>query len=135
MRRWSWTSGLAHEVTSSTSETATDASAEQGVAGTIDYMAPEQFAGDPLTPAADIFALGVVMYELATGRHPFPSGTILQAAIRRGQRPPAPSSIQKGLPHRWDEIVGRCLEFDPKKRYGSIKEVAKALRAGPAKRN
>ena len=102
------------------------------MAGTIDYMAPEQFAGDPLTPAADIFALGVVMYELATGRHPFPSGTILQAAIRRGQRPPAPSSIQKGLPHRCDEIVCRCLEFDPKKRYRSVSEVAEALKAGPA---
>ncbi len=123
--------GLAHEVTSTTSETATDASAAQGVAGTIDYMAPEQFAGDPLTPAADIFALGVVMYELATGRHPFPSGTILQAAIRRGQRPPAPSSIRKGLPHRCDEIVCRCLEFDRKKRYGSVKEVAEALKSSP----
>jgi eukaryotic-like serine/threonine-protein kinase len=119
--------GLAHEVRSATSETETDVSAEQGVAGTIDYMAPEQFAGDPLTPAADIFALGVVMYELATGRHPFPSGTILQAAIRRGQRPPAPSSIHKGLPHRCDEIVCRCLEFDPKKRYGSVKVVAEEI--------
>jgi serine/threonine protein kinase/Flp pilus assembly protein TadD/TolB-like protein len=119
--------GLAHEVRSATSETETDVSAEQGVAGTIDYMAPEQFAGDPLTPAADIFALGVVMYELATGRHPFPSGTILQAAIRRGQRPPGPSSIQKGLPHRCDEIVCRCLEFDPKKRYGSVKIVAEEI--------
>jgi len=119
--------GLAHEVTTPTSETATDASAVHGVAGTIDYMAPEQFAGDPLTPAADIFALGVVMYELATGRHPFPSGTILQAAIRRGQRPPAPSSTQKGLPHRCDEIICRCLEFDPKKRYGSVKIVAEEI--------
>jgi serine/threonine protein kinase len=123
--------GLAHEVTSSTSETATDASADHGVAGTIDYMAPEQFAGDPLTPAADIFALGVVMYELSTGRHPFPSGTILQAAIRRGQRAPAPSSIQKGLPHRCDEIIGRCLEFDPKKRYRSASKVAEALKSSP----
>jgi Flp pilus assembly protein TadD/TolB-like protein len=116
--------GLAREVRSATSETETDVSAENSVAGTIDYMAPEQFAGDPLTPAADIFALGVVMYELATGRHPFPSGTILQAAIRRGQRPPAPTSIRKGLPHRCDEIICRCLEFDPKKRYGSVKIVA-----------
>ncbi len=97
------------------------------MAGTVEYMAPEQFAGDPLTPAADIFALGVVMYELATGRHPFPSGTILEAAIRRGQRPAVPSSIQKGLPHRCDEIVCRCLEFDPKERYGSVKIVAEEI--------
>jgi tetratricopeptide (TPR) repeat protein len=123
--------GLAREVRSATSETVTDVSAENSVAGTIDYMAPEQFAGDPLTPAADIFALGVVMYELATGRHPFPSGTILQAAIRRGQRPPAPSSIQRGLPHRCDEIICRCLEFDPKKRYRSASEVTEALKSSP----
>jgi eukaryotic-like serine/threonine-protein kinase len=120
--------GLAREVRSATSETVSDVSAENSVAGTIDYMAPEQFAGDPLTPAADIFALGVVMYEMATGRHPFPSGTILQAAIRRGQRPPPPSSIRKGLPHRCDEIICRCLEFDPKKRYGSAKIVAEEIK-------
>ena len=119
--------GLAREVRTATSETATDVSAENAVAGTVEYMAPEQFAGDPLTPAADIFALGVVMYELATGRHPFPSGTILEAAIRRGKRPAVPSSIQKGLPHRCDEIVCRCLEFDPKERYGSVKIVAEEI--------
>jgi len=120
--------GLAREVRTATSETAaTDVSAEASVAGTIDYMAPEQFAGETLTPAADIFALGVVMYELATGRHPFPSGTILQAAIRRGQRLAPPSSIQKSLPHRCDEIIFRCLEFDPKKRYGSVRIVAEEI--------
>lgn len=123
--------GLAREVQTATSETVTDVSVDQSVAGTIDYMAPEQFAGDRLTPAADIFALGVMMYEMATGRQPFPSGTILQAAIRRGQRPAPPSSIQKSLPHRCEEIIGRCLEFDPKKRYGSVKEVAEALKSSP----
>jgi eukaryotic-like serine/threonine-protein kinase len=94
------------------------------VVGTPRYMAPEQFASDPLTPAADIFALGVVMYELVTGKHPFPSGTTLQAAVQRGRRPLAPSSIQKGLPRRCDAIVYRCLEFDPRRRYQSAAEAA-----------
>ncbi len=120
--------GLAHEVRTATSETATGVSEEHGVAGTVEYMAPEQFEGHRLTPAADIFALGVVMYEMATGRHPFPSHTILEAAVQRGRKPATPSSLQKKLPHRCDEIVCKCLEFDPKKRYGSAKIVAEEIR-------
>ncbi|MBV8438055.1 MAG: serine/threonine protein kinase [Silvibacterium sp.] len=126
--------GLAHEVKTATSETASLTSEERGVAGTPEYMAPEQFEGQRLTPAADIFALGVVMYEMATGGHPFPSRTILEAAVQRGRKPPAPSSIQKKLPHRCDEIIGRCLEFDPKNRYGSAKILAEEIRdSWPAK--
>ncbi|HZD51196.1 MAG TPA: serine/threonine-protein kinase, partial [Silvibacterium sp.] len=105
--------GLAHEVPTGTSETAADVSDEHAVVGTVQYMAPEQFEGKSLTPAADIFALGVIMYEMATGKSPFPSHAMLEAAVQRGRKPPAPSSIQKKLPHRCDEIIGRCLEFDP----------------------
>ena len=119
--------GLAREVTSPTSETATELTTDHSVAGTVEYMAPEQFAGDRLTPAADIFALGVVMYELVTGKHPFPSNTALQAAVERGRPPTPPSLIRKGLPRRCDQIVCRCLEFDPKKRYQSAKIVAEEL--------
>lgn len=120
--------GLAHEVRTATSETVTSVSDEHGVMGTIEYMAPEQFEGQKLTPAADVFALGVVMYEMSTGKHPFPSHTILEAAVQRGRKPMAPSSVRKKLPHRCDEIVGRCLEFDPKKRYESAKIVAEEVR-------
>jgi eukaryotic-like serine/threonine-protein kinase len=120
--------GLAHELPNPTSETASELSEEYAVAGTPEYMAPEQFEGKTLTPAADIFALGVVMYEMATGRHPFPSHALLEAAVQRGRKPVAPSSLQKKLPHRCDEIVGRCLEFDPKKRYGSAKIVAEEIK-------
>ena len=126
--------GLAHEVRTATSETATGISEEHGVVGTVEYMAPEQFEGQTLTPASDIFALGVVMYELAAGKHPFPSRTILEAAVQRGRRPLAPSSIQKKLPHRCDEIVGHCLEFEPKKRYQSAKIVSEEIKDSlPAK--
>lgn len=97
------------------------------VAGTPRYMAPEQFACDPLTPAADIFALGVVMYEMVTAKHPFPSSSTLKAAVERGRRPAAPSSIQKRLPRRCDAIVGKCLEFDPNRRYKSAKLLAEEI--------
>jgi eukaryotic-like serine/threonine-protein kinase len=126
--------GLAHEMRTATSETATSVSEEHSVVGTVEYMAPEQFEGQTLTPASDIFALGVVMYESATGKHPFPSRTILEAAVQRGRRPLTPSSIQKKLPHRCDEIVGHCLEFDPKKRYQSAKIVSEEIKDSlPAK--
>jgi serine/threonine protein kinase len=123
--------GLAYEVRSVTTETATDVDADDEMVGTPEYMAPEQFAGEPITPASDIFALGVVMYELATGKAPFPANNTLQAAVQRGRKPPPPSSIQKGLPPSCDQVVGKCLEFDPKKRYQSASQVAKALNAGP----
>lgn len=97
------------------------------VVGTTLYMAPEQFAGDPLTPATDMFALGVVLYELLTGKHPFPSDSALEAAVQRGRRPAPPSSIKRGLPRRCDAIVARCLEFDPNRRYPSAKTAAEDI--------
>lgn len=120
--------GLAREVRTATSETASQLNEGLAVAGTPEYMAPEQFAGERLTPAADIFALGVVMYEMATRRHPFPSRTILKAAVQHGRKPAVPSSIQKKLPHRCDVVIGRCLEFDPKKRYGLANIAAEEIR-------
>ena len=120
--------GLAREISSPTSETATEITAT-GPAGTPGYMAPEQFTCDALTPATDIYALGVVLYELVTGTHPFPSSTPIGSAVQRGRRITLPSSIQPGLPRSCDEIICKCLEFDPKRRYQSANELAAALRS------
>ena len=130
--------GLAHEFsTYSTSEDAT-ASAESprtmvgAVVGTPAYMAPEQFEGRPVTPATDIYALGIILYELLTGIHPYSANTPIGAAIRRAKHPKPVSSIQRAVPRHWDRIIEHCLEFEPEKRFQSAGEVAKALRAGPA---
>lgn len=122
--------GLAQEARSSVAEEdSRPALTSRGaVVGTPEYMAPEQFACDHVTPATDIFALGVVLYELVTGNQPFPSGTILHAAVQRGRRPAAPSTVRKGLPHRWDGILYRCLEFDPARRYQTAAAVAADIR-------
>jgi tetratricopeptide (TPR) repeat protein len=97
------------------------------VTGTSEYMAPEQFEGRSLTPAADIYALGVVLYEMVTGTRPFRAATPLAAAVRRARRLPPASSVRADLPPHWDVVIGRCLEYDPEKRYQSAGEVAAAL--------
>jgi tetratricopeptide (TPR) repeat protein len=122
--------GLAHEFHSPTSETVTQISMPGVIVGTPDYMAPEQFEGREASPATDIYALGVVLYELVTGKHPFEAHTPIGAAILRGRRPSLASSLQRGLPRQCDEIISKCLEFDPKRRFQSAKEVAEYLKGG-----
>jgi len=101
------------------------------VAGTPAYMAPEQFEGKPLTPATDIFALGVVLYQLFTCRHPYPVNTPAGVAMRRLKRPWLPSTIRSELPRHWDRVIERCLEDEPSERFQTAEQVAKALKASP----
>jgi Flp pilus assembly protein TadD len=104
----------------------------QMIMGTPEYMAPEQFEGMPVSPATDIYALGIILYELVTGLHPYAADTPVAAAIRRAKHPLPPSSLRPKVPGQCDRVIERCLEYDPEKRFQSAKEVAKALRAGPA---
>jgi Tfp pilus assembly protein PilF len=102
------------------------------IMGTPAYMAPEQFEGKAVSPATDIYALGIVLYELITGLRPYAAPTPVAAAIRRAQRPTPPSSLIHSVPRKWDRIIQRCLQYAPAERFQSADEVAKALRAGPA---
>jgi serine/threonine-protein kinase len=120
--------GLAREFSKPASATLTASGASGAIAGTPDYMAPEQFAGRELTPATDIYALGIVLYELVTGKHPFVASSLVGAAIERGHAPCLASSIQPELPRRCDEVICKCLQYDSKRRYQSAKEVEEALR-------
>jgi len=123
--------GLAHEVTHSKPEADTALTLSGAILGTPEYMAPEQFEGTEVTPATDIFALGIVLYEMLTGKRPFASSNILGAAVLRGKRPETVSSTLRGVPRRFDLVIGKCLEYDASRRYQSAPEFAKALRAGP----
>jgi Tol biopolymer transport system component len=99
------------------------------VLGTYQYMAPEQLAGAEAGPRTDIFALGTVLYEMATGRRAFEgkSKTSLVAAILSAQ--PAPiSSLQADVPQALDHVVRKCLEKDPDDRWQSAHDVASELR-------
>ena len=88
----------------------------RGGAGTLDYMAPEQLAGDRVGPAADWYAVGVLTYRALTGRYPF-DGPAADVALAKQQREPlAPSRRVRGVPPAWDALCTRLLRFDPDQR-------------------
>jgi len=85
--------------------------------GTPAYMAPEQVRGEPLGPKADVFALGVVLYEMATGRRPFTAQSSLGViAAVLSEQPPAPSRVVAGTPPALEELVLLMLDKDPVRR-------------------
>lgn len=90
------------------------------VKGRFDYMAPEQAAGGAVDARADLFAAGVVFYELLTGRHPFRRGGDARTleAVRGGEFEP-PSRINPDVPPALDRVVARALQVDPGRRYPS----------------
>jgi tetratricopeptide (TPR) repeat protein len=99
--------------------------------GTPAYMAPEQLIHGELTPATDIYALGLVMYEILTGRKPFRGVTPLDSALKRlTEAPPSPDRLVPGLDPRWGTVILRCLEREPAKRYQRTGDVIRALTPG-----
>ena len=99
------------------------------VVGTMRYMSPEQATADTITPASDMFSLGIVLYELATGKHPFEASSdmaVLSSIILRDA--PPPSRLNPRIPREFDAIIGRMLAKNPAMRPTSI-EVATILAA------
>jgi serine/threonine-protein kinase len=103
------------------------------VVGTAAYLAPEQARGEEAAPPADVYALGVVLYQLLTGRLPWEGSTLSELAIRReNERPLPPSSYDSAVPETLSAAVLRSLEGDPAQRYSTARQLAVALRAGLA---
>lgn len=121
--------GLAHDAGSADREARlTDTGL---VVGTPDYMAPEQLEEGPLTPATDVYALGVVLFEMMTGRLPFDGTTPMAVAMSRlRNRAPSPRRYVPDLDVRWEAVILRCLERDPAARYQRAGDVAAALHDG-----
>ncbi len=106
-----------------------DALASQGgrIIGTPAYMAPEQIEGADVTPAADIYALGVVAFELITGELPFRDTSMGGLLRRLREPPPTPREHVADVDARWEGVILRCLARDPKDRFLSASDVARAL--------
>src|SRR5262245_41941679 len=100
------------------------------VLGTPDYMAPEQIEGGELTPATDVYALGLVMYEMVTGKRPFAAATPLAAAVRRlSESPRPPRELVSDLEPEWESVIMRCLQRQPRDRFPRGGDIIKALEA------
>lgn len=91
--------------------------------GTAAYLAPEQVSGEPVTPAADVYSLGLVLLEALTGERAYP-GTTVEAAVMRLTRPP---TIPETLPRDWRNLLAAMTEVDSASRPSSA-QLAKALR-------
>lgn len=95
--------------------------------GTPDYMAPEQVEGGEVTGATDVYAFGVTLYEMVTGRRPFTGSTPLTTAVKRLQEPPEPPTAHRpDLEPAWERAILRCLERRPEDRF---EEAGAAVRA------
>ena len=102
------------------------------ILGTVGYMSPEQASGLPADARSDQFALGLILYEMVTGRRAFSCPTAVEtlAAIIK-EEPPSPSSLRHDVPPAVESLIARCLAKRPQERFGSAKEVAATL-AGDA---
>jgi tetratricopeptide (TPR) repeat protein len=123
--------GLARSASTVEDPSLTELTETGNLVGTPAYMAPEQLTRGELTPATDIYALGLVMYEMSTGKRPFHGATPLDSALKRlTEAPTPPDRLVPGLDPRWAIVILRCLEREPAKRYQRTGDVVRALTLG-----
>jgi eukaryotic-like serine/threonine-protein kinase len=98
------------------------------LAGTVGYLAPEQAAGGRVDARSDVFSLGALLYEMATGRRAFDGGStaaVLTAVV--SAQPPPPTQLVATLPRELDRVILRCLRKEPERRYQTMLDVRNEL--------
>src|SRR5919197_310439 len=94
------------------------------IVGTAQYLSPEQARGAPVDPRSDLYSLGIVLYEMLTGKVPFAGDTPVEIAMKHlSQVPEPPSELKPEIPHDLDAVVMRALAKDPDHRYASAEEM------------
>ena len=112
------------------SDGSTQVTAEGAIVGTVTYMSPEQARGEDLDARTDLFSLGAILYQAATGRLPFQGKSILAVMHEIVTNdPPDPRSIRHDLPETCEQIIMRSLDKKKEQRFQSARELADALRA------
>jgi serine/threonine protein kinase len=101
--------------------------------GSPAYMAPEQVRGETASPVTDVYALGVVLFEMMAGQLPFVGKSAFYTALKRLREPaPSPRTLVPDLDPVWEEVILRCLERAPADRFAAMGDVVSALDGVPA---
>jgi serine/threonine protein kinase/Tfp pilus assembly protein PilF len=117
-----------HDGQISAENAATSLTGNQTLMGTLIYMAPEQFERGEATVASDIYSLGLVMYEMVTGKRPFADPIPFAEAARRLKKlAPSAATLVPDLNRAWDAAISRCLALDPNDRFANVQQVSAAL--------
>jgi serine/threonine-protein kinase len=112
-----------------------DVSGTGDIVGSPAYMAPEQVEGLDPSPRADIYALGIMMYEMVTGVRPFHGESSLSSAVKRLKvDPEPPSEYLPDISPIWEVAILRCLQREPSARFQTVGEIIDALTGGPTSR-
>lgn len=118
--------GLARSISlRNSAETADSLTGGTQVAGTVAYMSPEQLSGEKITAASDIYSLGVVLFEMATGQRPYESERIIPSAMQRASgHIPSVRALAPDIDRRWESAIERCLQREPSQRFARADEIA-----------
>jgi beta-lactam-binding protein with PASTA domain len=112
---------------------ASDMTETGSIMGTAQYLSPEQAQGQPVSPRSDLYSIGVMLYELLTGRVPFDAESPVAIAVRHvSDRPVPPAEVNPAVPPALDAVVMRALEKDPARRFADADEFIAALEAARA---
>ena len=120
--------GLARPTVRDPHDTRTPLTGETRIVGTADYMSPEQLYGEDVTPASDVYALGVVIFEMMTGKKPYEASSPMSLLAKRVSQPPAsPRDFVPELDENFTAVILDCLKNDPAERLSTPRDVIVAL--------